>query len=314
VTQVVSGYRRGSSVIRALLLFVGLAAVLPLAVDRATAGDTPRLVRLTSDRHFKQRPAWSPDGKRLLFSRHRAGRISLVATLADGTNEIVLSTEKFPQYDGCWSPDGERIAFTHVPHSGPQGNLDVYLSKGDGTELVKLAGDHQKLSHEESPAWSPDGRQIAFSSTYEGNQELYVIGTDGQSHTRLTSDPAFDAHPGWSPDSKQIAFATNRWGDFEIAVTSRDGSEITRLTESDGLDDYPAFSPDGRRLAFLSNRDGNYEIYVMEIDGRRMHNVSQSPALDHFPAWTPDGRLTFVSNRDGGFEIYVTERAPFTDN
>lgn len=271
----------------------------------ARAAEPAVPVRLTHDGHFKQRPVWSPDGKQIVFARHRAGKIGLVVMGADGSGEKTITTGKLPQYDACWSPDGARLAFTHVPQSGTQGNLDVYIEKPDGSDPQQFAGDQGKLSHEEYPAWSPNGKRIAYSSTFEGNQELYVADLDGSNRVRLTNDPAFDAHPAWSPDGKKIAFATNRWGDFEIAVMDADGGNVTRLTESRGLDDYPVFSPDGQRLAFMSNRDGNYEIYLMSADGSHLVNATQHPSIDNFPAWTSDGKLAFVSNRADGFDIYV---------
>ncbi len=279
--------------------------IFALSSRSVSAGEPPAPLRLTHDGHFKQRPAWSPNGKQVVFTRHRGGKIGLVVMAADGSNEKTITIGKLPQYDACWSPDGERLAFTHVPQSGTQGNLDVFIAKADGSEPSLFAGDRGKLSHEEYPAWSPDGKRIAFSSTSEGNQELYVAEIGNADRRRLTNDPAFDAHPSWSPDGTKIAFATGRWGDFEIAVMDADGGNVTRLTESRGLDDYPVFSADGKHLAFMSNRDGNYEIYVMNADGTKPVNVSLHAALDNFPAWVPDGKLAFVSNRAGGFDIYV---------
>jgi len=280
--------------------------VLLMAASVAVHADEPVVpVRLTKDGHFKQRPVWSHDGKEVVFSRHRAGKIELVVMAADGSGEKTITTGKFPEYDASWSPDGARIAFTLVSQSGTQGNLDVFIANADGSEPKKLAGDQGKLSHEEYPTWSPEGRQIAFSSTFEGNQELYVVEIDGSNRRRLTNDPGLDAHPAWSPDGRRIVFATNRWGDFEIAVMDADGGNLARLTESRGLDDYPVFSPDGRRIAFLSNRDGNYEIYVMQADGANPINVTRDASIDNFPAWTDDGKLAFVSNRGAGFDIYV---------
>jgi TolB protein len=290
-------------------LSIGLTIVAFLTfaafAHRASAAEPPAPLRLTHDGHFKQRPLWSPDGKQVAFTRLRAGKIGLVVMAADGSNEKTLTTGKLPQYDACWSPDGTRLAFTHVPQSGTQGNLDVYVEKADGSEPAQFAGDRGKLSHEEYPAWSPDGKRIAFSSTFEGNQELYVAEIANPDWRRLTNDPALDAHPAWSPDGTKIAFATSRWGDLEVAVMGADGGNVTRLTESRGLDDYPVFSRDGKRLAFLSNRDGNFEIYVMSADGTGTVNVTQHAAIDNFPAWVPDGKLAFVSNRAGGFDIYV---------
>jgi TolB protein len=265
-------------------------------------------LRLTRDGHFKQRPVWSPDGKQVAFTRQRGGKFTLVVMAADGGDENTITTGKFPEYDACWSPDGMRLAFTHVAQTVGQGNLDVFLAKADGSEPRKFAGDAGVLSHEEYPAWSPDGKRIVWSSTCDGNQELYVAEIDGSNRARLTNDPALDAHPAWSPDGKKICFATNRWGDFEIASMDADGGNVTRVADSRGLDDYPVYSPDGKRLAFTSNRDGQFEIYVAAADGSNPYNVTQHASLDNFPAWTADGKLAFVSNRDDGFDIYVIQQ------
>ena len=287
-------------------LLFALLTVFALSVK----AETPRAHRLTTDGHLKQRPAWSPDGKWLAFTRHQGATIFLFLRSADGTQERRLTKREAPEYDACWSPDGQRLAFALDKTVPNQGDIEVYSVGIDGEGLQPVAMSPGKLTHEEWPAWSPDGEWIAFTSTREDNQEIHVCRPDGKDIKRLTSDPAIDAHPCWSPDSKRIAFSTSRWGGMELAVMNADGSGLARLTESRGLDDYPAWSPDGRRIAFTSNRDGNLEIYTMDLDGKNPRNETQSPAIDNFPAWTPDGQLTFVSNRDEGFDIYRSEPTP----
>jgi TolB protein len=284
-----------------LIVFVLTFAIW---VTAGYAGE-PSPVFLTNDGRLKQRPAWSPDGKSLVFARHHGSKITLFVIAADGTNERRLTKRDEPQYDAVFSPDGKRLVFAHVKTSPNQGDVDVYTIRADGKELKPLVVTDGKLSHEESPTWSPDGKRIAFSSTRDGNQELYVIGIDGKDRKRLTNHNAIDAHPTWSPDGKRIVFATNRWGDLELAAIELGSQSVTRLTDSRGLDDYPAFSPDGKRLAFTSNRDGNPEIYVANADGTDPRNMTQNPAIDNFPTWSPEGRLTFVTNRADGFDICI---------
>lgn len=266
--------------------------------------------QLTVDRSFKQRPAWRPDGKELLFSRHLGDAIFVyaLALASESPAERRLSERKLPEFDAVYSPDGKRVALTVVSQSGTQGDLDVGVMEAAGGEVQVVSGTRGALSHEEWPAWSPDGKYLAFTSTRDENQEVYVLQLEDGAERRVTSDPAIDAHPAWSPDGKRLAFATARWGDLEIALINPDGTNLLRLTESPGLDDYPAWSPDGQRLAFVSNRDGNFEIYLCNADGSNLVNLSQHEAIDSFPAWSPDGqRLAFVSNRDGGFEIYLLD-------
>ena len=164
-----------------------------------------------------------------------------------------------------------------------------------------------------SPAWSPDGRRIAFGSGRDGNREIYVMNADGSGVTRLTYNDAIDSGPAWSPDGRRIAFASTRDGSFEVYVMNADGSGVTRLTDNDAFDWYPAWSPDGRHIAFDSDRDGNWEIYVMNADGSGVTRLTYNGAADFSPAWSPDGRrVAFASYRDGKSEIYVMDASGVT--
>jgi dipeptidyl aminopeptidase/acylaminoacyl peptidase len=100
----------------------------------ASADERPSLIRLTTDGHFKQRPAWSPDGTRLCFARHHADTIWLYLIHADGSGERRLTSRRDPEYDAAWSADGQRLAFTRVKVSGTQGDLDVYTISAEGSD------------------------------------------------------------------------------------------------------------------------------------------------------------------------------------
>ena len=156
------------------------------------------------------------------------------------------------------------------------------------------------------PAWSPDGNQIAFSSSRDGNKDIYVMDADGSNQRRLTDHLADDEAPSWSPDGNQIAFLSsreNRNGD--IYVMDADGSNQRRLTYDDKRDESPAWSPDGRRIAFSSSRkDLNGDIYVMDAGGSDPRRLTKNNKRDQSPAWSPDGRrIAFASNGD----IYVMD-------
>jgi len=302
-----------------------IAAALVVAAAGAAAPDVNlgTLVRRTTDGREKQRPAWSPDGHTLAFARHEDGGTHIWQYLLDvdsGTPPRRLTKRSMPEHSAVFAPDGKRLLFTAVAQSGTQGNLDIATVRPDGSGLEVVARDTSDLSHQEWPAWSPDGGRFAFSSTHDGNQEIYTAAADGSDVVRVTQAAGLDAHPCWSPDGTWIAFATDRWGGVEIAKTHPDGTGLTRLTRSPGLDDYPAWSPDGARLAFVSNRDGQLEVYLMSAGGDAPVNLSRHPLRDTYPTWTPDGRgVTFVSNRDGGCDIYTQQidrgdtPAPTTD-
>ena len=79
-------------------------------------------------------------------------------------------------------------------------------------------------------SWSPDGRRIAFGDLIDGNQDIWVMNSDGTGAIRLTTDPAVDTRPVWSPDGQSIAFMSNRSGQWQIHVMRSDGSDVRQVT------------------------------------------------------------------------------------
>ena len=184
--------------------------------------------------------------------------------------------------------------------------LTIQMEGGGGW----VAGAIRRLTNHSAddfyPSWSPDGRHIVFHSERDGNEEIYVMGSDGSNLRRLTNHRADDWYPSWSPDGRHIAFASDRDGNGQIYVMGSDGSNLRRLTNHRADDFYPSWSPDGRHIVFMSNRNGNGQIYVMGSDGGNLRRLTNHSAWDLFPSWSPDGRrIAFMSNRNGNREIYV---------
>jgi Tol biopolymer transport system component len=175
----------------------------------------------------------------------------------------------------------------------------VALAVGVG---VAGAGGTQPTSHfvgNDAPAWSPDGRTVAFTSFQRGRfGDIFRMAPDGSSRVRLTSTDAHDDLPTWSPDGGQIAFVTGRDGSFQIDVMNADGTARRALTTSQGLNADPSWSPDGSKIAFRSTRDGNGEIYVMDAEGGNQTRLTNNRFPDSAPVWSPDGtRIAFTSDR-----------------
>ena len=156
------------------------------------------------------------------------------------------------------------------------------------------------------PGPSTAGR-IAFYSSQDGDDEIYVLNADGSSQTRLTNQVLDDRYPSWSPDATRIAFASGRdGGELQIYVMNSDGSSLTRVTNNSASESRPAWSPDGTKIAFESNRDGGSEIYVMNSDGSAQTRLTNNSAGDVHPTWSPNGtKIAFTSSRDGNEEIYI---------
>jgi TolB protein len=184
----------------------------------------------------------------------------------------------------------------------------IFVIREDGTGKQRLTNNK---SSESGPAYSRDGKRIAFSSIRGRNQDLYVMNADGSNVRRLTSHPAPDFQPTWSPDGKRIAFSSLRSGNFKIYVMNADGTNERLLTPGPRWvgDSSPSWSPDGRWIAFSSSRikDGNPEIFKMRPDGSRVTRLTFTDTAgevspdDGFPDWSPDGRwIVFSSTRVSG--------------
>ena len=223
-------------------------------------------------------PAWSPDGRRIAF----AGRWGIWVMNADGSGSRELTTQDPGRGHGArlyWSPDGRKLAFLSGAHCDFCHHL--YVMNADGSDLKDLTpsvggGPDRGVAN---PAWSPDGRAIAFVRRDHWpvggfTDAVHVVRSDGSGRRRLTWAPADYFAPAWSPDGRKLAFVSDRGGNTEVYVMNADGSKPRNLTRHPRYDGDPVWSPDGRSIAFVTNRDGAYGIYVMSPDGSGLRRLT----------------------------------------
>ncbi len=179
----------------------------------------------------------------------------------------------------------------------------IWVMRDDGSDPVCITDG---TSEDTMPAWSPDGKRLAFVSNRTGNRDIWLMDADGTRQENMTRSPADEWTPAWSPDGKSVAFASNRDGNWELYVARADGSGVQRLTWQSAADYGPSWSPDGSRLAFVSERDGNPQVYVMDRDGGGLTRLTKEKATSLSPRWSPDGSLiAFETYRDGNMEVYT---------
>ena len=205
------------------------------------------------------------------------------------------------------SPDGESFVF--VKRDG--GDHDLFVQRIDGTRAIALTADCAENDFD--PAFSPDGRSIAYRSECGGGG-IFVMGATGESNRRVTD---FGFAPAWSPDGRELALVTERLesptsrnSTSELWAVRVDSGERRRVSTHDAMG--PTWSPDGRRIAFWGLRGESFQrdLWSVAADGSESAPEAAVPllddkALDWAPVYSRDGRwLYFASTRGGTFNLW----------
>ena len=186
------------------------------------------------------------------------------------------------------SPDSSTLALDL------QGTIWLMLAEGGtATPITDRLGD----SHE--PAWSPDGKKLAFHSYKSGNYHIWTVNKDGSELTQVTSGIYDDREPHWSPDGQSIVFSSDRNGNYDIWKVKLADLSVQSLTSDPANEYHPAFSGDGSRIAYVSENKEAPGIYAMLTDGSQPELLAASANSLASPSWSPDGENLVFTAYDG---------------
>jgi len=234
--------------------------------------------QITTSPSDKRYPAWTRDGKRLLY-RDNNNR-AFAFDLTTGREYRILATLGMIG-SLAQSPVGDKLLVVR---------FDATLKDHSNLWLTSIQGRDQRMLTRDAglqydPAWSRNGKRIAYISG-QGYQrhELYLMNADGTNKQRLTVNAALELLPAFSPDGSKIAYVSDVTGDFNVWVINADGSNPRQLTGDPGIDTRPCWSPRGRAILFVSDRSGSLQLWTMNVDGGDLRQLTHgSPSME--PAW-----------------------------
>ena len=249
--------------------------------------------RITFENRGARTPAWSSDGREIIFS-DRLG-VWRVSPSAHAQPQQIIS---FAVPTLTVSRRGQRLIYQHTIFHSNISRLIAPIARGNGD---RDPGTHSRRSgvslisstrNDSSPQYARDGKKIVFISERSGNPEVWSCDNDGSNARQLTSfgGPSVTT-PRWSPDGSRIAFDSNAEGEYDIWVISADGGRPQRMTTHPANDGNPSWSRDGRWIYFDSARSGQQQVWKMPANSGEAIQVTRDGGFA--PLESPDGKFVY---------------------
>jgi TolB protein len=242
-------------------------------------------------------------GSRIYFISTRTRSDELWVMDWDGNNQKQLTNLKSLTIMPAVSADGTRAAFTTYAKITPRIML---INTETGRPLPFY---NQDASLNTTPGFTPDGKQIYYSSTAGGQPQIFAANLDGQGFRRITHRDAICVEPKVNPKNPNLLLFVSGPGAQQIYRMNADGGDVQRVTNGEGEASNPSWSPDGQRMAFSWTQGyskGQWNVFIMEIGSGQYLQLTHGEGKNENPVWAPDGRhLVFTSTRSGRPQIYT---------
>ena len=338
------------------ILLAGAAAMVSRGQQTADSSKDNALLTLPEEKHLKNvhqltfggqnaEAYFSIDDTQLIF-QHQGKDVpcdqiyTMLVETPDGKPAApkLVSTGKGRTTCSYFFPAGDKILFSSTHAASPDcppkpdysrgyvwpiyPTYQIYIAKPDGSDLKQLTN---AAGYNAEATITRDGKRIVFTSTRNGDLDIFSMDADGSNVKQLTNELGYDGGPFWSYDGKKIVYRAEhpttpeqikdykdllaqnliRPGNLEIWVMNADGSNKHQVTRNGAANFGPYFHPDGKRIIFASNvadpKNGrDFDLYLINEDGTGQQRITYHPDFDGFPMFTSDGKkLVWASNRNG---------------
>ncbi len=191
-------------------------------------------------------------------------------------------------------------------------HYQLWVADADGENAQSALASPEPII---SPAWSPNGSQLAYVSFESRKPVVYTHDVVTGKRRLIANFRGSNSAPAWSPDGRTLALTLSRDGGSQLYAIDAGGGEPRRLAQSNSIDTEPVFSRDGKNIYFVSDRGGAPQIYKMSSSGGPAERVTFTGSYNISPAISPDGRwLAYISRVSGAFKLHVMELASGTVN
>ncbi len=237
-------------------------------------------------------------GSKIVFVSNKTGFKEIYQCDFDGYGVEQLTNSKSISMNPTLSPDGKNLAYIDFTSGRPT----LYIKNLNGGRTAAVGKSAVSID----PGWR-NNNELAATLSFDGNQEIYLVNSDGTLSRRVTNSKSIDISPTFSPDGSKMAFVSSRNGLPQIFIQDIASGQVKRLTFSGRYNTQPSWSPAGDKIVYTTwEKGGEINIFTINADGSGLLQLTQRCGENKSPSWSPNGdMIVFTSNRQGREKLYV---------